>query len=196
MHVHTFEATPGNPQALSGIGKVMYWAVHVCRSCAGVVAAGLAYDPKKRLRPGEPEHPPIAEWIVPAPHSLAESIPQRVAYYLEQAGETLTSVAASIVMSASAVDAMLKEKKYEQGSLYERIEKAAQEGVITQEMASLAHDVRLDANDQRHADLAAQNPTSLDALRCFDFAEALAEMMFVLPGRVKRAGKGSGASGK
>jgi hypothetical protein len=99
-------------------------------------------------------------------------------------------------MSASAVDAMLKEKKYEQGSLYERIERAAQDGVITKEMAALAHDVRLDANDQRHSDLAAQNPTSHDARRCFDFAEALAEMMFVLPGRVKRAGKGGGDASK
>jgi hypothetical protein len=49
-----------------------------------------------------------------------------------------------------------------------------------------AHDVRLDANDQRHADLAAIPPTFEDAKRCLEFAKALADILFVLPARVTR----------
>jgi len=89
-------------------------------------------------------------------------------------------------MSAAAVDALLKDKGHLQGSLYERIEKAMGKGEITKEMASLAHDVRLDANNERHVDPTARPPTLKDAQRCFDFAESLAEMMYVLPARVKR----------
>ena len=108
-----------------------------------------------------------------------------------QAQETLTSPSASVLMSAAAVDAMLKEKGLKEGSLYSRIEQAATEGLITKDMAALAHDVRLDANSERHVDERASPPTSEDAQRCFDFAEALAEMIFVLPKRVKRLGQPS-----
>jgi hypothetical protein len=53
-------------------------------------------------------------------------------------------------------------------------------------MAKWAHQVRLDANDQRHADEAAPLPTTAEAERCFKFAMALAEVFFVLPSRVTR----------
>jgi hypothetical protein len=39
-------------------------------------------------------------------------------------------------MSASAVDAMLKERKYAAGKLYTRIQKAEADGVLTKEMAA------------------------------------------------------------
>lgn len=185
--VHTLEATPGDPFALKGLNKKMHWQIHVCQSCAGVVAAGMAYDPDRYVSPGRQ---PVArvEWIVPMPEAISELIPESVAYYLGQAQETRASASASIVMSASAVDAMLKCKGYEKGTLNERIEKAAGDGVITAEMSELAHDVRLDANDQRHADTKAPRPTTADAQRCFEFAHALADLLFVLPARVKRAG--------
>lgn len=90
------------------------------------------------------------------------------------------------MLAASAVDAMLKIKGYADGSLYSRIEKAAQDHAITQDMAKWAHDVRLEANDQRHADQAASLPSSVDASRAIDFAAAFAEILFVLPNRVQR----------
>ena len=186
LSVHTLEAAPGHPFAL-GLNKKMHWQIHVCQSCAGVVAAGMAYDPDRLMAPGLQMLPKV-EWIVPMPEAISQLIPERVAYYLEQAQDTLASAAASIVMSASAVDSMLKCKGYEKGSLHERIEMAAGDGVITAEMSALAHDVRLDANDQRHADAQAPLPTTADAQRCFEFAHALAELLFVLPARVKRAG--------
>ena len=90
------------------------------------------------------------------------------------------------MLAASAVDAMLKAKGYQDGSLYQRIEKAAAGHIITEDMATWAHQVRLDANDQRHADESAQFPTTDEAQRSLDFAVALAEILFVLPARVTR----------
>ena len=66
------------------------------------------------------------------------------------------------------------------------MQKAAEDHVITKDMSKWAHDVRLDANDQRHADEAAQLPTDADAKKCIDFAKSLGEFMFVLPSRVER----------
>lgn len=90
------------------------------------------------------------------------------------------------MLAASAVDSMLKLRGYSEGSLYARIEKAIENHLLTQEMGQWAHAVRLDANDQRHADEAAALPTEADAKRVIDFAEALAEILFVLPSRVAR----------
>ena len=52
------------------------------------------------------------------------------------------------------------------------------------------HAVRLDANDQRHADESADLPTDKDAQRCIAFALALAEILFVLPSRIERGLRG------
>ena len=90
------------------------------------------------------------------------------------------------MLAASAVDAMLKQRGYVEGTLYKRIEKAAGDHVLTSEMAPWAHAVRLDANDQRHADEAAVLPTPEDAKRVLEFALALGEYLFVLPARIAR----------
>ena len=86
---------------------------------------------------------------------------------------------------------MLKLKNYKDGSLYARIEKAVEDHVITPDMSTWAHQVRLDANDQRHADARAALPTELDARRAVHFADALANFLFVLPNMVTRGLKES-----
>ena len=96
------------------------------------------------------------------------------------------------MLTASAVDAMLKAKGYKDGNLYGRIDKAKEDGVITSDMAAWAHEVRLDANDNRHADEQADLPTKQAAERVIDFASALAQFLFVLPARVER-GRGGAA---
>lgn len=90
------------------------------------------------------------------------------------------------MICASAVDAMLKEKEYTEGTLNDRINKAAAEHLITDAMAEWAHEIRLDANIQRHADKDAGLPTYEDAKLTFDFAIAFAEYLFVLPSKVER----------
>jgi hypothetical protein len=90
------------------------------------------------------------------------------------------------MLAASAVDAMLKAKDYKKGSLYDRIDKAVSDHLITDDMSKWAHEVRLDANDQRHADEGAPSPNKADAERVVDFARALGDFLFVFPARVTR----------
>jgi hypothetical protein len=91
------------------------------------------------------------------------------------------------MLSASSIDAMLKEKGYKDGSLYGRIKKASEDHLITEGMSEWAHQIRLEANDQRHADESASLPTEEDAKRILEFAFALAEFLFVLPNKVQSA---------
>ena len=90
------------------------------------------------------------------------------------------------MLAASSVDAMLKEKGYRDGSLYLRIGKAVEDNLLTSEMATWAHEVRLDANDKRHADNNAALPNEDDAQKVLDFATAIAEYLFVLPAKIQR----------
>ncbi|MCG6957345.1 MAG: hypothetical protein LJF04_15255 [Gemmatimonadetes bacterium] len=81
---------------------------------------------------------------------------------------------------------MLKAKDYEDGTPNERIEVAKEGGLITGEMETWAHQVRLDASDQRHADGGAGLPTTVDADSTIRFARAFGEYLFVLPSKVNR----------
>jgi Domain of unknown function (DUF4145) len=91
-----------------------------------------------------------------------------------------------VILAASAVDAMLKRKGYTEGTLNARINNAAKDNLITAEMALWAHDVRLDANEQRHAGESSPLASEEDAKRSIDFAMALGTFLFTLPERVKR----------
>jgi len=150
------------------------WAFYACSTCGGVVTASSV-----SLNSG------VFQFF-PGSESVDEAVPKTARAYLTQAMQSLHAPAGAVMLAASAVDAMLKEKNYKTGNLYSRIEKAASEHVITDDMAKWAHEVRLDANDQRHADETAQLPTEMDAKKCIDFAKALGEFMFVLPSRVQR----------
>jgi hypothetical protein len=90
------------------------------------------------------------------------------------------------MLAASSVDAMLKAKGYKEGKLYTRIEKALEDHLITPEMADWAHEVRLDANDQRHDDEEAPLPEQSDAEKVTEFTSALAQFLFVLLARIQR----------
>ncbi len=152
-----------------------WWAVYRCNSCGGLVLAGSS---------GGSDHG-ITE-MYPRPSEVDDSIPETAREYLRQAIESLHAPAGAVMLAASAVDAMLKAKGYKDGSLYARIDKAAADHTITNEMAAWAHEVRLDANDQRHADAHAMLPAAADAKRVTDFARALAQFLFVLPASVTR----------
>jgi len=53
-------------------------------------------------------------------------------------------------------------------------------------MADWAHAVRLGANRPRHADLEAPHTTSTEAQNSVEFAEALANFLFVLSAKITR----------
>jgi hypothetical protein len=128
----------------------------------------------------------------PATPTAADDLPASAKAYLGQAIESLHAPAGAVMLSASAVDAMLKAKGYKEGSLNDRIKKAAKDHLITDDMAKWAHEVRLDANDQRHADETAPLPDQADARRSIDFATALGQFLFVLPERITRGLKDAG----
>ncbi|MEM7730240.1 MAG: DUF4145 domain-containing protein [Pseudomonadota bacterium] len=99
--------------------------------------------------------------------------------------ETLHAPDASVVMSGSAVDAMLKAKEYESGSLFKRIERAVEDHLLTEDMGRWAHAVRLEGNNVRHADEDRPHMTRQDAEQVLDFARALGDFLFVLTARVE-----------
>ncbi|MFS2179551.1 DUF4145 domain-containing protein [Rhizobium pisi] len=124
--------------------------------------------------------------LYPAEKAAHEDLPEVARKFLQQAYETLHAPDASTVMAASAVDAMLKEKGYTSGSLYQRIDQALNDNVLTQGMATWAHSVRLEANGVRHADAAKPHATPEEAAQTVEFAEALGNFLFVLTARVER----------
>jgi hypothetical protein len=65
---------------------------------------------------------------------------------------------------------------------------------ITEEMAAWAHDVCLDANDERHADEGAILPTDDDGLRVIDCAFALGDPP-VRPTRTRAPGRRAATPG-
>lgn len=155
-------------------GNLRRWRIYKCGNCGSLVTASASNF-----------NQPTRE-IFPTSTEINEDIPDRAKSYLEQAVASIHAPAGAVMLAASSVDAMLKEKNYRTGSLYERIEQAVQDNLLTTEMANWAHEVRLDANDQRHADDDAKLPNENDAQKVIDFTTAIAEYLFVLPARIQR----------
>lgn len=156
-------------------GNQRLWKVYRCSHCGGLVTAFALHGRKQE----------VADYF-PQSSGVADAVPEPARTYLSQAVESLHAPAGAVMLCASAIDAMLKKKGLRKGHLYPRIEEAKDQNLITEEMAAWAHNIRLDANEPRHADEAAPLPTEEDARRCVDFAEALADLIFVLPARVLR----------
>ena len=155
-----------------------FWSIYNCMSCGGMTMA--------RSIGGQQDD--IAH-IWPTPVSVSDSIPNRARDYLSQAVASISAQAGAVMLADSAIDSMLKDKGYKDGVLYSRIDAAAKDHLITIEMSAWAHEIRLDANDQRHADDSAQLPTAADANKAVEFASALAQFLYVLPARVERGRK-------
>jgi len=154
--------------------NLRFWQTYYCKRCGGVVIANC--DRNSR---GVKE-------IYPKTEQVNEVLPNKVKVFLQQAIDSVFSPAGSVMLCASAVDAMLKAFGLSDGSLYTRINLASSSGFITNEMAIWAHQVRLEANDQRHADEEAVLPTVDDAKKSIEFTQTLAEFLFVLPSKVTR----------
>ena len=153
---------------------VRHWATYYCKRCGGAIVASadqMNYD--------------VLE-IFPKSPEVDQPVPPKAQSYLTQAINSKSAPAGAVMLTASAVDAMLKAKNYTEGSLYTRIEEAVSSHLITPEMAQWAHEVKLDANDQRDADEETTLPNSEDAEKVIDFALALADFLFVLPAKIQR----------
>lgn len=163
-------------------GNERTWCVYSCASCGGMILTSA---------------PAVADaeisCIWPSPSTVPEVVPTRAREFLMQAVASLHAPAGGVMLTASAVDSMLKDKGFKAGTLNTRIDAAAKAHLITDEMAAWAHEIRLDANDQRHADEAAALPSTADAAKAIEFANALAQFLYVLPARVER-GRKAGSS--
>ena len=153
------------------------WRVYRCNKCGRMV---LAYASGHNVE---------VAGVFPSTPTVDEAIPERAREYLSQALNSIHAPAGAIMLTASSVDAMLKEKGYKSGTLYARIEQAAADHLITTEMSAWAHEIRLDANDERHSDPTSPLPVTTDAERAIDFAQALGQFLFVLPSRITRGRK-------
>jgi hypothetical protein len=165
-------------EAHSG-GHERTWNVYKCARCGGLITAGSRHSDLT-----------VSE-MYPYSQSVNDAVPEKAKDYLKQSISSIHAPAGAVMLAASAVDSMLKEKGYKNGSLYSRVDQALKDHLITGDMAKWAHEVRLDANDQRHADDNASMPTTNDATKVIAFAKALAEFIFVLPSRVTRGLKES-----
>lgn len=166
--IHGFDTTDArgeNPRT---------WKVYSCKSCGGAIIGSCKKSRNDVLD------------LFPSRKTIDSCIPERAREYLNQALETIQSPAGSIMLSASSIDAMLKDKGFKNGTLFNRIEEAVKNHLITEGMALWAHQIRLEANDQRHADESVDLPTQTDAERIIEFTMALAEFLYVLPHKVDK----------
>ena len=155
------------------------WCAYKCQNCGGIVTAWAQQKGQTAIQ------------VFPRAGRVDEALPEPARNYLAQALDSLHAPAGATMLAASAVDAMLKGKGYTKGVLNIRIDKAAEDHLITEGMAKWAHQVRLDANDPRHADTGNPLPTEADARQSCEFAAALGDFLFVIPSRVTRGIKES-----
>jgi Domain of unknown function (DUF4145) len=160
------------------------WAVYRCTSCGGAILA----KGKDNEKAGNAE---VVE-LFPRSKQVAYELPPVARRFLEQAYQTLHASDAAAVMAGSAVDAMLKGKGYADGSLHQRIDAAVRDHLLTEDMGRWAHHVRLESNRPRHADTEDPHVTLEEATQVVEFADALAQFLYVLPARIKKGLKESG----
>ena len=160
--------------------NIRMWCTYSCANCGGVVLAVSQHSLNQPFSAFE-----IME-IWPKRTDVSETVPQRAREFLKQAISSIHAPSGAVMLTANAIDAMLKDRGYKVGSLSARINHAADNHLITKEMATWAHEIRLEANDERHADERAEMPSTGDAEKCIEFASALAQFLYVLPARVER----------
>lgn len=124
--------------------------------------------------------------MFPELDSIPNNMPSKAARFYKQAIESIHAPDGAIMLAASSIDAMLKDKGFSQGSLYSRIELASEKHVLTEQMKQWAHEIRLSANEPRHADEEFDGASKADAEQTLQFAKALGEYLYDLPSRIEK----------
>jgi hypothetical protein len=176
--------TSAGPTSRTDGGNPEFWGAYRCQSCGSIVSV------QGQLRAANF----LAVQIFPSPKQAHEDLPQIARVFLQQAYETIHAPDASAVMAGSAVDAMLKDLGYKDGSLYSRIDKALDDNLLTKGMAEWAHEVRLGSNRPRHADAEKPHVSADEAKQSVEFAEALGNFLFVLTAKIDRGIKAAKAA--
>lgn len=154
-------------------GSSRGWRLYFCKVCGGGILACS--------QSGSSE---VSE-LYPEPlRGLSGHIPKNAKTHLSEAREITSQPSACIMSCANAVNAMLIEKEVEGTQLYNRLKNAEKSGLLSAEVSLWGHQVRLDANDERHPDKDYVHPSVEDAKRSLEFAEMLAELLYVIPAKV------------
>lgn len=140
-------------------------------------AASSENDPKRDMEVKR-QFPDLTE--------VDEELPERAKKFLKQAFESKHAPDGALMLAAASIDAMLKDKGFKTGSLYERIELAAKANLLTCEMRDWAHEIRLSANEPRHADDDFDGATVQDIEQILEFSSALGQYLYSLPARVRK----------
>ena len=165
----------------SGNNRVPDWFAYQCTNCGGMILV--------QAHPGTRTVNRLFPDIREAPSELPDSAHR----YLSQAYRTVQDAPdAAAIMASSAVDDMLKQKGYtDQRSLHDRIDAAMDNHLLTDDMAKWAHRIRFVSNNPRHADESNPHVEPNEARRMLEFAEALAQYLYVLPGLAQEDSKGA-----
>ncbi len=99
-------------------GETRFWTVYSYARCGGAV---MAFAMQER---GEVQR------IYPLAEVVDDALPSPAKEYLTQAIQSLAAPAGAVMLAASAVDAMLKAKGYTEGTLYPRINEAAEDHLV------------------------------------------------------------------
>ena len=160
--------------------------VGTCSRCSRQILF-YGFIPTNKMIRGQ-DTPPYIEvyFSYPSVEQAPSELPERARKFLQQALDSLHAPDGAVMLAASSIDSMLKDKGYKDGSLFDRIEAATASGLLTTEMKAWAHEIRLSANEPRHADDDFDGFTPADAEQTVEFAKALCEYLYVLPSRVQR----------
>ena len=163
------------------------WATFQCTSCKNLV---LCESDLKRSNTTSRDLENGASIkvvsIFPDTQRIIDNLPDSAEKFLKQALDSMHAPDGAVMLCASAIDSMLKEKGYKDGNLYSRINEAAENNLITQDMKEWADAVRLEANNTRHADEERPHMTQEDAKQVFTFANALGTFLYELPAKIEK----------
>ena len=108
---------------------------------------------------------------------------------LQEANDSKKTPLPSITATRFSIEAMLAHLSYDSGVLKSRIDKAIEDNVLPNVMGEWAHEVRLFGNEGHTDEAPADLPTFEEAEHVLTYANTLAEYLFVLPARIKKARK-------
>ena len=158
-----------------------------CRVCERSVVATLSTGMARTINDARARYTTI-EAVAPAPRSTKAPAftPDNVARFFEQGMENLPrNWDAAGTMFRKALEAGLKANWPEvEGKLYQRIEKVAELGGLTDDMKDWAHQIRDDGNDAAHED----QPMRKDRAQALaEFTRLFLLYAFSLPGMLAQA---------
>jgi hypothetical protein len=157
-----------------------WWLLAACQSCENMMMLRSKPTTSNTYEGAEIDE------VLPRNEEVEDALPERARRYMSQALDSFSAPDGAAMLLGSAVDAMLKAKELVDGSVYERIGQAVSAGLLTQEMADWAHEVRLGSNQPRHADLDTPHMSLEDAKALSEFTIMLGHILFTLPARVAK----------